>query len=104
MDLLASRHSVDLLCLKVKWMIYAVRPNGASDPNQEPPIFQGSVLGHPLLRDHRIAVGRITARGTLLAFRVLAAGGWKDFNTGQSASKRGLTRGGKPSAPDHESP
>jgi hypothetical protein len=38
-------------------MIYALRSNGASDPNQEPPIFQGSVLGHPLLRDHRIAVG-----------------------------------------------
>src|SRR5215813_2424134 len=34
-------------------MIYAVRSNGASDPNHEPPIFQGSVLG----RDHRIAVG-----------------------------------------------
>src|SRR5215467_2692329 len=49
MDLLASRHSVDLLCLlKVKWM---------SDPNHEPPISQGSVPGHPLLCDHRIAVG-----------------------------------------------
>src|SRR5262245_61395344 len=58
MDLLASRHSVDLLCLlKVKWMINAVRLNGASDPNHEPPISQGSVPGHPLLCDHRIAVG-----------------------------------------------
>src|SRR5215471_3887475 len=49
MDLLASRHSVDLLCLlKVKWMINAVRLTGASDPNHEPPISQGSVPGHPL--------------------------------------------------------
>jgi len=39
-----------------------------------------------------------------LAFRVLAAGGWKDFNTGQSASKRGLTRGDKRSVFDHKSP
>jgi len=81
-------------------MIYAVRSNGASDPNHEPPIFQGSVLG----RDHRIARWRIMAKGTWLAFRVLAAGAGKTSITGQSASKRGLTRGGKPSAPDHESP
>jgi hypothetical protein len=71
MDLLASRHSVDLLCLKVKWMIYAVRSNGASDPNQEPPIFQGSVdirfcatTGSPLA-DHgkRNVAGVRRARG-----------------------------------------
>src|SRR5262249_49708954 len=80
-------------------MIYAVRSNGASDPNHEPPIFQGSVLG----RDHRIAVGgsRQEERGWRSACSRPGAG--KTSNTGQSASKRGLTRGGKPSAPDHES-
>jgi len=106
MDLLASRHSVDLLdlCLKVKWMIYAVRSNGASDPNQEPPIFQGSVLGHPLLRDHRIAVGGSRQEERCWRSACSRPGAGKTSNTGQSASKRGLTRGGKPSAPDHESP
>src|SRR5262249_8876358 len=47
---------------------------------------------------------RITARGTLLAFRVLAAGAGKTSNTGQSASKSGQTRGDKRSVFDHKSP
>ena len=46
--------------------------------NQEPPIFQGSVLGHPLLRDHRIAVGGSRHQERCWrAFRVLAAGAGK---------------------------
>src|SRR5215475_12945741 len=108
MDLLASRHLVDLLCLyrlisyafkgqmndlcrKVKW---SERP--------EPRAFNIPGLGAWTRPPDRR--WRITARGTWLAFRVLAAGAGKTSNTGQSASKRGLPRGGKPSAPDHESP
>jgi hypothetical protein len=52
-------------------MIYAVRSNGASDPNHEPPIFQGSLdirfratIGSPLA-DHgkRNVAGVPRARG-----------------------------------------
>src|SRR6516162_10061979 len=85
-------------------MIYAVRSNGASDPNHEPPIFQGSVLGHPLLRDHRIAVGGSRQEERCWRCACSRPGTGKTSNTGQSASKRELTRGGKPLAPDHESP
>src|SRR5215831_18036166 len=83
------------LCRKVKWS-ERPEPRASNIPGLG---AWTSAFARPL--DRR---WRITARGTLLALRVLAAGGWKDFNTGQSASKRELTRGGKPSAPDHESP
>src|SRR6516164_4158903 len=98
MDLLASRlisyafkGQMNDLCRKVKW---SERP----EPRASNVPGLGAWTRPP---DRR---WRITARGTWLAFRVLAAGAGKTFNTGQSASKRGLTRGGKPSAPDHESP
>jgi hypothetical protein len=79
MDLLASRlisyafkGQMDDLCHKVKW----------SERNQEPPNIPGlgawtSAFARP--PDRR---WRITARGTLPAFRVLVAGGWKDFQHG----------------------
>jgi hypothetical protein len=86
---------MDDLCHKVKW---SERPEPRASNIPGLGAWTSAFARPP---DRR---WRITARGTLLAFRVLAAGGWKDFNTGQSASKRGLTRGGKPSAPDHESP
>src|SRR6266487_4383190 len=105
MDPLAIRHLVDLLCLlKVKWMIYAVRSNGASDPNQAPPIFQGSVLGHPLLRDHRIAVGGSRQEERCWRSACSRPGAGKTSNMGQSASKRGQTRGDKRSVFDQKSP
>src|SRR6516164_870420 len=98
MDLLASRlisyafkGQMNDLCRKVKWS-ERPEPRASNIPGL------GAWTRPP---DRR---WRITARGTWLAFRVLAAGAGKTFNTGQSASKRGLTRGGKPSAPDHESP
>src|SRR5215510_15677242 len=72
-------------------MIYAVRSNGASDPNHEPPIFQGSVLG----RDHRIAVGGSRQEERCWRSACSRPGAGKTSNTGQSASKRGVTRGDK---------
>ena len=70
-----------ILCLKVKRMIYAVRSNGASDEPRSSNIPGLGAWTSAFARppDRR---WRITARGTLLAFRVLAAGGWKDFQHG----------------------
>src|SRR5262245_22647063 len=67
MDLLASRHSVDLLCLlKVKWMIYAVRSHGASDPKLQYSRVRclDATTGSPLA-DHgkKNVAGVLRARG-----------------------------------------
>src|SRR5215475_12417684 len=85
----AFKGQMNDLCRKVKWS-ERPEPRASNIPGL------GAWTRPPNRR------WRITARGTWLAFRVLAAGAGKTSNTGQSASKRGLTRGGKPSAPDHE--
>src|SRR5262245_58977726 len=91
----AFKGQMNDLCRKVKWS-ERPEPRASDIPGLG---AWTSAFARPLDRSWRI-----TARGTLLAFRVLAAGGWKDFNTGQSASKRGLTRGDKRSVFDHKSP
>src|SRR4029453_4642084 len=83
MDLLASRHSVDLFmpfkgqmddqCRKVKW---SERPEPRASNIPGLGAWTSAFVRPP---DRR---WRITARGTLLAFRVLATGGWKDFQHG----------------------
>ena len=98
MDLLASRlisyafkGQMNDLCRKVKWS-ERPEPRASNIPGL------GAWTRPP---DRR---WRITARGRGSRSACSRPGAGKTFNTGQSASKRGLTRGGKPSAPDHESP
>src|SRR5215813_15618013 len=87
----AFKGQMNDLCRKVKWS-ERPEPRASNIPGL------GAWTRPP---DRR---WRITARGTLLAFRVLAAGAGKTSNTGQSASKSGQTRGDKRSVFDHKSP
>src|SRR5262245_49652053 len=75
----AFKGQMNDLCRKVKWS-ERPEPRASNIPGL------GAWTRPP---DRR---WRITARKTLLAFRVLAAGAGKTSNTGQSASKRGLTQ------------
>src|SRR5262249_29056815 len=87
----AFKGQMNNLCRKVKW---SERPEPRA--SNIPGLGAWTRPPDRPLADHgkRNVAGVPRARGR----------GWKDFITGQSASKRGLTRGGKPSAPDHESP
>src|SRR5262245_43390431 len=120
MDLLARVHRVDLLArfigiwtfwlAAIRLISYAFKKGQMNDLcrkvkwSERPEPRASNIPGLGAWTRPPDRRWRITARGRWLAFRVLAAGAGKTSNTGQSASKRGLTRGGKPSAPDHESP
>jgi hypothetical protein len=69
----AFKGQMDDLCRKVKW---SERPEPRASNIPGLGAWTSAFARPP---DRR---WRITARGTLLAFRVLAAGGWKDFQHG----------------------